>query len=122
MDAVFCITASNGLWALGSGLWALGSGLQARPAKTAIAAVSLQDVAGDGEVLIGAEAGCVRRHRGRDEVEQIVGPLYGGYENFVLVVSAVIAVGAHGAPARSGAGHGALASDEPGCGAEPHVS
>src|SRR5204863_7781237 len=81
-DAVFCITASNGLWALGSGLWALGSGLQARPAKTAIAAVSLQDVAGDGEVLIGAEAGCVRRHRGRDEVEQILGPLYGALRGF----------------------------------------
>src|SRR5206468_1775110 len=32
-----------------------------------------------------------------------------------------IAVGAHRAPARSGAGLGAPASDEPGCGAEPRL-
>ena len=50
-------------------------------------------------------------------------PLYGALREFCSRCKRRrIAVGAHGAPARSGAGHGAPASDEPGCGAEPHVS
>src|SRR5438046_2659319 len=45
------------------------------------------------------------------------GPLYGALREFCSRCKGRIAVGAHGAPARSGAGHGAPASDEPGCGA-----
>src|SRR5436190_12725346 len=41
------------------------------------------------------------------------------YENFVLVVRAVIAVGAHGAPARSGAGHGPSRATSRGVGQSP---
>src|SRR5436190_24101593 len=51
-----------------------------------------------------------------------IGPLYGALREFCSRCKRRIAVGAHGAPARSGAGLGAPASDEPGCGAEPHVS
>ena len=50
-----------------------------------------------------------------------IGPLYGALREFCSRCKRRIAVGAHGAPARSGAGHGDPASDEPGCGAEPHV-
>src|SRR5436190_6941298 len=50
-------------------------------------------------------------------------PLYGALREFCSRCKRRrIAVGAHGAPARSGAGHGAPASDEPGCGEEPTLA